>query len=151
MKKMLLTVLAIVAVMLSSDTFAQASKSEAEKAAIKARNEELMQTRLAMIKDELQLTDDQYVKFEPVYREYRRTIKNVCDNKTARVKRDELTNENALKVISARLYNQLNTASVKQKYLLVFAEIIEPLQIEKLYRVDDRLAKEARKVLQYKK
>ncbi|MBR0393600.1 MAG: hypothetical protein IIX04_00655, partial [Alistipes sp.] len=91
------------------------------------------------------------VKFEPVYREYRRTIKNVCDNKTARVKREELTNENALKVISARLYNQLNTASVKQKYLLVFAEIIEPLQIEKLYRVDDRLAKEARKVLQYKK
>ena len=151
MKKMLLTVLAIVAVMLSSDTFAQAPKSEAEKAAIKARNEELMQTRLAMIKDELQLTDDQYVKFEPVYREYRRTIKNVCDNKTARVKREELTNENALKVISARLYNQLNTASVKQKYLLVFAEIIEPLQIEKLYRVDDRLAKEARKVLQYKK
>lgn len=151
MKKMLLTVLAIVAVMLSSDVFAQAPKSEAEKAAIKARNEELMQTRLAMIKDELQLTDDQYVKFEPVYREYRRTIKNVCDNKTARVKREELTNENALKVISARLYNQLNTASVKQKYLLVFAEIIEPLQIEKLYRVDDRLAKEARKVLQYKK
>ncbi len=151
MKKMLLTVLAIVAVMLSSDAFAQAPKSEAEKAAIKARNEELMQTRLAMIKDELQLTDDQYVKFEPVYREYRRTIKNVCDNKTARVKREELTNENALKVISARLYNQLNTASVKQKYLLVFAEIIEPLQIEKLYRVDDRLAKEARKVLQYKK
>lgn len=151
MKKMLLTIVAIIAVMFSSDVFAQAPKSEAEKAAIKARNEELMQTRLAMIKDELQLTDDQYVKFEPVYREYRRTIKNVCDNKTARVKRDELTNENALKVISARLYNQLNTASVKQKYLLVFAEIIEPLQIEKLYRVDDRLAKEARKVLQYKK
>lgn len=151
MKKMLLTIVAIIAVMFSSDVFAQAPKSEAEKAAIKARNEELMQTRLAMIKDELQLTDDQYVKFEPVYREYRRTIKNVCDNKTARVKREELTNENALKVISARLYNQLNTASVKQKYLLVFAEIIEPLQIEKLYRVDDRLAKEARKVLQYKK
>ncbi|MBQ5635812.1 MAG: hypothetical protein IIV10_05825, partial [Alistipes sp.] len=144
MKKMLLTIVAIIAVMFSSDVFAQAPKSEAEKAAIKARNEELMQTRLAMIKDELQLTDDQYVKFEPVYREYRRTIKNVCDNKTARVKREELTNENALKVISARLYNQLNTASVKQKYLLVFAEIIEPLQIEKLYRVDDRLAKEAR-------
>ena len=151
MKKMLLTVVAVLAVMFTSDAFAQAPKSDADKAAVKARNEEMMQTRLAMIKDELKLTDDQFVKFEPVYREYRKTIKNVCDNKSVRVKKDELTNENALKVISARLYNQLNTASVKQKYLLVFAEIIEPLQIEKLYRVDDRLAKEARKVLQYTK
>lgn len=151
MKKMLLTVVVVLAVMFTSDAFAQAPKSEADKAAAKARNEELMQTRLAMIKDELKLTDEQFVKFEPVYREYRKTIKFVCDNKTARVKKEELTNENALQVVSARLYNQLNTASVKQKYLLVFAEIIEPLQIEKLYRVDDRLAKEARKVLQYTK
>lgn len=151
MKRFILTVVTVVAVMFTSNLFAQEQRSEAERAAAKARGEELMQTRLQMIKDELKLTDEQFVNFEPVYREYRKTISRVCDNKTARVKREELTNENALKVLSARLYNQINTTSVKQKYLLVFAEVIEPLQIEKLYRVDDRLAKEARKVLQYKR
>jgi hypothetical protein len=52
--------------------------------------------------------------------------------------------------MSIRLSNTINTASVKQKYLWIFAEIIEPLQIEKLYRIDDRIAKEARKIVQYK-
>ena len=66
------------------------------------------------------------------------------------MKKEDLTNENALKVISARLSNTINTSSVKQKYLFIFAEVIEPLQIEKLYRIDDRISKEARKVVKYK-
>ncbi|MBQ7856567.1 MAG: hypothetical protein IJ348_05570 [Alistipes sp.] len=150
MKKMFLTALAVIAVMLTSDLYAQAPQGD-DKAVAKAKAEELMQVRLQMIKGELGLSDEQAAAFEPVYREYRKTISRVCDNKSARVKKEDLTNENALKVVSARLYNQLNTTSVKQKYLLVFAEVIEPLQIEKLYRVDDRLAKEARKVMQYRK
>jgi hypothetical protein len=56
-----------------------------------------------------------------------------------------------MKVVAARLSNTINTASVKQKYLWIFAEVIEPLQIEKLYRIEDRIAREARKVVQYKK
>ncbi len=75
----------------------------------------------------------------------RHTHHGVTDNKTARVKKEDLNNENALKVVSARLTNTINTSAVKHKYLLVFAEVIEPLQIEKLYRIDDRIAKEARR------
>ncbi len=148
MKKMIYVVLFAVLATFAQDVMAQPKKGAANDE-LKAKSEALMNTRLQMIKDELQLTDVQYAAFEPVYREYRKVLGRVSD-KGARVKKEDLTNENVLKVMSIRLSNTINTASVKQKYLWIFAEIIEPLQIEKLYRIDDRIAKEARKIVQYK-
>ena len=134
--------------MFVQDVFAQAKpQTDADK----AKKEQLMQTRLGMLKDELKLTDAQAVKFEPIYREYRKEMSRVVDNKTARTKKEEMTNDNALKVIATRLSNTINTSSLKQRYIYIFAEVLEPLQIEKLYRIDDRIAKEARKVVQYRK
>ena len=148
MKKMIYVVLFAILATFAQDVMAQPKKG-ATNDELKAKSEALMNTRLQMIKDELQLTDEQYAAFEPVYREYRKILGRVSD-KGARVKKEDLTNENVLKVMSIRLSNTINTASVKQKYLWIFAEIIEPLQIEKLYRIDDRIAKEARKIVQYK-
>ena len=145
---MIYVVLFAVLATFAQDVMAQPKKGVANDE-LKAKSEALMNTRLQMIKDELQLTDEQYAAFEPVYREYRKILTRVSD-KGARVKKEDLTNENVLKVMSIRLSNTINTASVKQKYLWIFAEIIEPLQIEKLYRIDDRIAKEARKIVQYK-
>lgn len=148
MKKMISIVITIIAMMFVQDVFAQAKpQTDADK----AKKEQLMQTRLGMLKDELKLTDAQAVKFEPVYREYRKEMSRVVDNKTARTKKEEMTNDNALKVIATRLSNTINTSSLKQRYIYIFAEVLEPLQIEKLYRIDDRIAKEARKVVQYRK
>ena len=148
MKKMIYVVLFALMAIFAQDVNAQ-SKSEVSKEEAKVKSEALMNTRLGMIKDELQLTDAQFAAFEPVYREYRKAVGRVSD-KGARVKKEDLTDENVLKVMSIRLSNTINTASVKQKYLWIFAEIIEPMQIEKLYRIDDRVAKEARKIVQYK-
>lgn len=148
MKKMISIVITIIAMMFVQDVFAQAKpQSDADK----AKKEQLMQTRLGMLKDELKLTDAQAVKFEPIYREYRKEMSKVVDNKIARTKKEEMTNDNALKVIATRLSNTINTSSLKQRYIYIFAEVLEPLQIEKLYRIDDRIAKEARKVVQYRK
>lgn len=148
MKKMISIVITIIATMFVQDAFAQAKpQSDADK----AKKEQLMQTRLGMLKDELKLTDAQAAKFEPVYREYRKEMSRVVDNKIARTKKEEMTNDNALKVIATRLSNTINTSSLKQRYIYIFAEVLEPLQIEKLYRIDDRIAKEARKVVQYRK
>lgn len=145
---MISIVITIIATMFVQDAFAQAKpQSDADK----AKKEQLMQTRLGMLKDELKLTDAQAVKFEPIYREYRKEMSRVVDNKTARTKKEEMTNDNALKVIATRLSNTINTSSLKQRYIYIFAEVLEPLQIEKLYRIDDRIAKEARKVVQYRK
>lgn len=148
MKKMIYVVLFAIMAFFVQDVNAQPQK-DVSKDEAKAKSEALMNTRLGMIKDELQLTDAQFAAFEPVYREYRKAVGRVSD-KGARVKKEDLTNENVLKVMSIRLSNTINTASVKQKYLWIFAEIIEPMQIEKLYRIDDRVAKEARKIVQYK-
>ena len=148
MKKMIYVVLFAIMAFFAQDVNAQPQK-DVSKDEAKAKSEALMNTRLGMIKDELQLTDAQFAAFEPVYREYRKAVGRVSD-KGARVKKEDLTDENVLKVMSIRLSNTINTASVKQKYLWNFAEIIEPMQIEKLYRIDDRVAKEARKIVQYK-
>ena len=144
MKKIIIVAIFAVASLFVANVTAQPAHPD------KAAVEQIMNTRLEMLKNELKLTDAQYTAFEPVYREYRKVLSRVTD-KSSRVKKEDLTNENALKVISARLSNTINTSSVKQKYLFVFAEVIEPLQIEKLYRIDDRISKEARKIVQYKK
>lgn len=145
---MISIVITIIAMMFVQDVFAQAKpQTDADK----AKKEQLMQTRLGMLKDELKLTDAQAAKFEPIYREYRKEMSKVVDNKIARTKKEEMTNDNALKVIATRLSNTINTSSLKQRYIYIFAEVLEPLQIEKLYRIDDRIAKEARKVVQYRK
>lgn len=146
MKKILLVAIFAVSSLFVIDVTAQEQPAKANKAV----SEQIMNTRLDMLKSELNLTDAQYAAFEPVYREYRKALGRVSD-KSARIKKDELTNENALKVMAVRLSNTINTSSVKQKYLFIFAEVIEPLQIEKLYRIDDRISKEARKIVQYKK
>ena len=148
MKKMIYVVLFALMAIFAQDVNAQ-SKREVSKEEAKVKSEALMNTRLEMIKDELQLTDAQFADFDLVYREYRKAVGRVSD-KGARVKKEDLTDENVLKVMSIRLSNTINTASVKQKYLWIFAEIIEPMQIEKLYRIDDRIAREARKIVQYK-
>lgn len=151
MKKMFVVAMAVIASFAFQSVFAQApAKTEEEKAAAKAKQEQIMQTRLQLLKDELKLSDEQFVNFEPVYREYRRALQKVVDSKAARVKRADITNENALEVIMARLSNTIRTSTVKQTFLLKFSKVIEPVQINNLYRVDDRIAKEARKIVQYR-
>lgn len=149
MKKILVLLVTIVT-LFAQDVFAQNKPqvTEEQKAAAKAKREQLMLTRLELLKTELQLSDEQMQKFEPVYRRYRGEIQRVTGaNKEARMKKDQITNENALVVVSARLANDIFTSSLKQRYLLLFADVIEPLQVMKLYRVDEKISREAHKVL----
>ena len=149
MKKILVLLVTIVT-LFAQDVFAQAKPqvSEEQKAAAKAKREQLMQTRLELLKTELQLNDEQLAKFEPVYRRYRGEIQRVTGaNKEARMKKDQITNENALLVVSARLANDVFTTTVKQRYVMLFAEVIEPLQLMKLYRIDEKISREANKIL----
>lgn len=148
MKKIFCVALIAIVAMVCQDVAAQ-QHQKPTKEEVKARSEQLMQVRLQMLKEELALNDAQMAAFEPVYRDYRKSIQRVVDNKGTRVKKEEMTNENALKVVATRLHNTINTTSVKQKYLLIFAEVIEPLQIAKLYRIEDKIARDARKVAKY--
>ena len=151
--KKIIVLLVAVASMFAQDAFAQNKPqlTEEQKAAAKAKREQLMQTRLELLKTELQLTDAQLAKFEPVYRSYRQEIgRAVAMNKDARMKKELITNENALRVVSARLANDILTSTVKQRYLMLFAEVIEPLQVMKLYKVDEKISREAHKIMKYR-
>lgn len=141
--------LVAIATMFAQDALAQQEMTpEQKKAAQKAKREQLMQIRLDLLKTELSLTDEQATKFEPVYRKYRNEIHRITSsNKEARTKKENITNENALRVMSARLANNILTSTIKQQYLLVFAEVIEPLQVMKLYRVDGKISREANKII----
>lgn len=152
MKKIFVLLVAL-ATMFAQNAFAQDKPqlTEEQKAAAKQKREQLMQTRLELLKTELQLTDEQSAKFEPIYRRYRGEIQRVTgSNKEARIKRDQITNENALKVVSARLANNILTSTVKQRYLWLFADVIEPLQVKKLYDVDEKVSREAHKIMKYR-
>lgn len=145
MKKFVFVAIFALASLFVADVVAQDVESKKE------TMEQIMNSRLQMLKSELKLTDAQYAAFEPLYREYRKSLGRVADNKLARTKPEQLTNENALQVVSARLTNTINTASVKQRYLLAFAEVIEPLQVEQLYRIDERISKQARQMAKSKR
>ena len=152
MKKIFVLLVAL-ATMFAQDVVAQEKQplTEEQKAAQKAKREQLMQTRLELLKTELTLSDEQMVKFEPVYRRYRGEIQRVTgSNKEARIKKEQITNENALKVVSARLANNILTSTVKQRYLFIFADVITPLQVMKLYNVDEKVSREAHKIMKYR-
>ena len=125
--KKIFVVLVAVATMFAQDVFAQENSklTEEQRSEQKAKREQLMLTRLELLKAELALTDEQFAKFDPVYRKYRMEVQRVTSvNRDARMKKSEITNENALRVVSARLANQILTATVKQNYLFIFAEEI---------------------------
>ena len=151
--KKIFVVLVAFATMFAQDVFAQGNSklTEEQRSEQKAKREEIMKTRLELLKTELELTDEQFAKFEPVYRKYRSEVQRVTSvNRDAKMKKDEITNENALKVVSARLSNQILTATVKQNYLLTFAEVLEPLKVMKLYSVDEKVSREAMKIMKYR-
>ena len=152
MKKIFVLLVAL-ATMFAQDAFAQEKPrpTEEQRAAAKEKREQLMQTRLELLKTELQLNDEQLAKFEPIYRRYRGEIQRVTGpNKEARLKRDQITNENALKVVSARLANNILTSTVKQRYIFLFADVLEPLKVKKLYDVDEKVSREAHKIIKYR-
>ena len=151
--KKIFVLLVAVATMFAQGAFAQekSQSTDAQKEAAKAKREQMMQTRLELLKNELSLTDEQFVKFEPVYRKYRSEVHRVTSvNRDARMKKDQITNDNALKVVSARLANQILTATIKQNYLFEFAEVLEPLKVMKLYSVDEKVSREAMKIAKYR-
>lgn len=151
--KKIFVLLVAVATLFAQNLFAQdrSMTEEQKKALAKEKREQLMQTRLELLKEELNLTAEQFAKFDPVYRKFRQEIQRVTSlNKDARMKKELINNDNALTVVSARLANQILTSTVKQRYLLIFADVIEPLQVMKLYRVDEKVSREASKIMKYR-
>lgn len=113
----------------------------------KANQEELLAKRIEMLTAELGLGEDSAAEFEQIYRAYRKDIRMVATNKKSRVKPENITNENAIEYLQAKFMNNIAMTTVKQNYINEFLRVLTPVQIEKMYRIDDKIANEARKIL----
>lgn len=154
MKRIVMSMLLLVAV--TGFSFAQEAEqsaqnkpqmSEVQRAKMEERKE-LLNIRLQILKDELKLTDEQFEKFAPVYREYNRA-KNFCHVKCEKLDPQSATKQEINNLMKARLDNTINMAMVRKNYILIFEEVIGARQVMKLYKIEDDLIVRARE--EYKK
>lgn len=154
MKRIVMSMLLLVAV--TGFSFAQEAKqsvqnnpqmSDEQRAKMEERKE-LLNIRLQILKDELKLTDEQFDKFAPVYREYNRA-KNFCHVKCEKLDPQSATKQEINNLMKARLDNTINMAMVRKNYILIFEEVIGARQVMKLYKIEDDLIVRARE--EYKK
>ena len=154
MKSIVMSMLLLVAV--TGISFAQdleqsapnKPQMSAEQKAKMQEKKELLDIRLQILKEELKLTDEQFDKFAPVYREYNRA-KNFCHVKCEKVDMQSATKHEINNLMKARLDNTINMAMVRKNYILIFEEVIGPRQVMKLYKIEDDLIVRARE--EYKK
>ena len=116
--------------------------TEEQKAKMKEQ-QELLNIRLQIIKGELKLTDVQFEKFAPVYREYNK-VSRFCHVQSEKLDMANATKRDINAAIKARLDNTINMAMVRKTYILIFEEVITPKQLLKLYKIEDELIKQAR-------
>ena len=114
----------------------------------KQEQKELLDIRLQILKEELKLTDEQFEKFAPVYRNYNRA-KHFSHVKCAKLDWSTATKPQINELMKARLDNTINMAMVRKNYILIFEEVITPRQVMKLYKIEDDLIVRARD--EYKK
>lgn len=116
--------------------------TEAQKAKLQ-EHRELLNIRLQIIKEELKLSDVQFEKFAPVYREYNKA-KQFHHVKCGKLDMSKATKHDINNVMKARLDNTINMAMVRKNYILIFEEVISPRQVMKLYKIEDGLIVRAR-------
>ena len=153
MKRVIMSMLLMLAV--AGISFAQEPQAnptkpqptEEQKAKMLERKE-MFEIRTQIIKEELKLTDEQFEKFVPIYRNYSR-VKQFNAVKHKKIDWETATKQEMNEAIKANLDNVINTAMVRKSYILLFEEAISPKQVNKLYKVENNLSKKARE--EYKK
>lgn len=137
-----------IAVLAAALVFSASLATAQEKNPNQAQNKEaFFQARLKLIAQEMQLSEETVQKLEPIYRAYRNDIQHAAFHRGAKIRKENVNEQNAHEYLCGRLMNNIATSSVKLKYVQQFEEVITPIQIEKLYRIEDKLGKEARKLL----
>ncbi len=111
-------------------------------------HKELYNIRLQIIKEELKLSEQQFEKFAPVYREYTKAVR-FNHVRVPRIDWKSATTQEINQLMKARFDNTINTAMVRKNYILIFEEVISPRQLMKLYRIENKLNARARE--EYKK
>lgn len=146
MKRTIISMLLLFAATQLSFAQAQQPKPEIDKDKIRTEQKELMDAKLQIIKTELSLTDEQFDKFAPLYRQYTRNI-NFNRRRAGRIDVEKATKQEINDYLKNRLDNNINVGMVRKVYIQIFERVLTPQQVYKLYNIDNRLSRLAREEL----
>ena len=113
------------------------------KANAKPGNGEFMEIKLAIIKDELGLSDKEFKQFEPIYRDYTRNLA-ANRHRVPKVDMETATKAQINNMLRRQIDNSINTGMVRKVYIQIFERVLTPQQLVKLYRTDNKIARKAR-------
>lgn len=118
---------------------ARAAIDAAERIALRSQSlDELNEAMRDEVVRELKLTKSQLRKFEPLYNQYRKALREALDTRTtAKTPTDEKGQQRLLK---AKLANIAATAEVKRAYVDRFAEVLTADQIRRLYNTEGQIS-----------
>ncbi|HIW53016.1 MAG TPA: hypothetical protein H9919_06320 [Candidatus Alistipes excrementipullorum] len=111
-----------------------------------AEKKELMDAKLQIIKAELALTDEQFNKFAPIYRQYSRNI-DFNRRRAGRINLETASKQEINEYLKNRIDNSINVGMVRKVYIQIFERVLTPQQVVKLYSMDNRLSRQAREEL----
>ena len=110
--------------------------------------ERILQAKLHEIRSSLNLDQETFVRFRPIYVRYEQELANVDFRKMARLMRvnaDSLTTEEADQLIVNQLDAAQKLIELRKKFYKQFRTVLTPPQIIKLYQTEAELR---RKVMQ---
>ena len=108
----------------------------------KISKEQRMEMRAAKVQADLMLDDAAAAKFAPLYKAYMQELA-ACRPQLERGK--DLTDEQVMKNLQARMDSELKVAEIKKAYLGKFAKILNAKQLQKLFKKDNGFKKDGDK------
>lgn len=143
MKRTIISMLLVFAA--AQFAFAQQAqpKPATDKEKARAEQRAFMDAKLDIIKNQLELTGEQFEKFAPIYREYTRNI-NSNRRKTGKIDVATASKQEINEYLRNRIDNNINVGMVRKVYIQIFERVLTPQQLYKLYKIDDKLSRQAR-------
>ncbi|MBR1804621.1 MAG: Spy/CpxP family protein refolding chaperone [Muribaculaceae bacterium] len=97
----------------------------------------------------LKITDQQKVKFMPIYERYSAEMYKVMGERQ-RTTRPQ-TSEATAQEMKRRMERQQQGQAVRMKYIDEFAQVLTPEQLDKLYKAEDRIQQKLKARAHHKK
>lgn len=123
---------------------AHALIDEAERKALAEQSlDELNVAAREEVVRELELTNRQRQRFEPLYDAYRKALREAVDASSASARSD--SEEEQRRALKAKLANIAAAAQVKRDYVDRFAEVLTAEQIRRFYNIEGRIGTEIKR------
>lgn len=100
-------------------------------------NEKFFEAKIREFVYQLELTDAQKTAFVPVYKKYDEAMKAAVGKHERQGKPE--TKEAAAAIVKARIERQQKAQAVRLDYVDAFAEVLEPWQLLKLFKVESQI------------